>query len=138
MVKVGFNCSDADLWTYSLFTEQKPFPGFRNFEELRLRLPRRWEKVEDYFYLNHYTIRAKFPGAKYQELTEELGVGAALALVSCIHGLTQADWNIIDVTRSKDLDFSINPQKQRITDTLFNSNREVTATTNTPDNFKRR
>jgi hypothetical protein len=119
LVKNGFTCSDADLWTYSLFAEQKPFRGFRNFEELKIRLPRRWKTIEDYFYLNNYTVRAKFPGAKYQKLTEELGVGSALALVSHIHGLTQADWDIIDVTRSKDLDFSLDPRKQRIVDTLI-------------------
>lgn len=130
LVENGFTCSDADLWTYSLFTEQKPFPGFSSFEELKIRLPRRWKTIEDYFYLNDYTVRAKFPGAKYQKLTEELGVGSALALVSHIHGLTQADWDIIDVTRNKDLDFSLNPGRQKIIDTLIKPGREQSSTTN--------
>jgi hypothetical protein len=129
LVRNGFNCSDADLWTYSLFTEQKPFPGFENFEELKIQLRERWKTIERYFYLTDYTVRAKFPGAKYQKLTEELGVGAALALVSHIHGLTQADWDIIDVGRSKDLDFSLNPRRQRIIDTLIKPDIRENSTT---------
>lgn len=113
LVEEGFTCSNEDLWTYSLFKEQKNFEGYRNFQELKYKLSRRLDRIEDYFVLKDYTIRAKFPEAKNQELTEEVGIGAALALISKIHGLTQADWNIIPITKNKDLDFYINPELKK-------------------------
>ena len=122
LVENGFTCSDEDLWTYALFKEQKPFPGYENFQQLKLILPRRWEKIKEYYELNNRTVRAKFQGAEYQEMIEELGIGAALALVSHVHGLTEADWNIIPISRQKDLDFSIDPNKHNIIQSLQKTN----------------
>ncbi|MBK1986648.1 hypothetical protein A0J48_003675 [Sphaerospermopsis aphanizomenoides BCCUSP55] len=112
LVEDGFDCSNEDLWTYGLFREQKPIFGFNSYEELKSKLPKRWGYIEDYFDLNADTIRAKYHGSDNQDksLTETLGIGVALALISHIHGLTQADWNIIPPHNSqklKDLDFCI-------------------------------
>jgi hypothetical protein len=63
--------------------------------------------LPEYFDLESGTIRSIFIGQNrtHTDSTELCGIGASLAVVSQIYGLTEADWERIDVTNQKDLDF---------------------------------
>lgn len=97
-----------DFLIYSLFKEQKDKRGFRSYSELKNKLPTRLGIFKDYLDFDSHTIRAQFDNAEDQKIiTESVGIGAALSIVSHIHGLTAADWNVIPVGPVKDLDFHI-------------------------------
>lgn len=99
---------DQDLLIYCLFKEQQDRVGYRTFDDFKERLNRRMTFLEDYLVLNTTSINAQ-PDVKEvpKEISEYLGVGVALKLISEIHNLTEADWNIIPETKHPDLDFEI-------------------------------
>lgn len=97
---------DADLWVYALFKEQKDRDGFRTYSDFTYRLARRIQLIEDYIDLKSNTITSVDENPE-KIITEYIGVGCALKLVSEIHGLTEADWELIPESRTKDLDFFI-------------------------------
>ena len=59
------------------------------------KLPSRIGLFKDYLDLESGTIRAKFDNAQDQQIvTEHVGIGSGLSVISHIHSLTEADWNI--------------------------------------------
>ncbi len=97
-----------DFLIYCLFKEQKQYPGYQTFSDFKRMLPKRIDLLSDYLDLDSPTITAKFPEAQTQQIvTEHVGIGAGLSVISSIHGLTEADWNVILVTKTKDLDYEI-------------------------------
>ena len=106
---------EEDFLIYCLFIEQKDFDGYRTFEDLKSIVSYRIEWLKEYLDLS-YTIRGKFP-SKYQpkEITERVGVGCSLLLISKIHNLTEADWKIKEISSEyKDLDFYISSDENHI------------------------
>lgn len=102
------NISTEDFLTYCLFKEQKHYDGYKTFSDFKKKLPGRIDLLSDYLNLDSPTITANFPDAQTQQIvTEHVGIGAGLSIISSLHGLTEADWNIIPVTKTKDLDYSI-------------------------------
>lgn len=103
------NVPTSDLLSYALFREQKDYPGWRNYHELARRAALRVAHFEEYFDTSGNELRSRFPRGDDPDraLTEAIGVGVGLTVVSAIHGLTQADWEKIPISTSKDLDFEI-------------------------------
>ena len=97
---------DEDLFIYCLFKEQKDRDGFRSYDDFKNRLPRRIGLFEDYIDFDSNTITS-IDEHHDKLITEYIGVGVALHLISHIHSLTEADWEIIPETQTKDLDFEI-------------------------------
>jgi hypothetical protein len=97
---------NEDLWTYALFKEQRDRDGFRTFDNFRQRLAKRIQLFDDYIDPQSDTITA-IEGNPGKTISEYVGVGTALLLVSTIHGLTEADWELIPETHTKDLDYLI-------------------------------
>ena len=97
---------DEDLWIYCLFREQKNRDGFRTYNDFKLRLARRIQYLEDYLDLKSNTITA-IDDIPEKPISEYVGVGGALKLISEVHGLIEADWEIIPESQTKDLDFFI-------------------------------
>ncbi|MDG5469353.1 hypothetical protein P9J64_13575 [Deltaproteobacteria bacterium IMCC39524] len=107
--------SREDFLIYSLFKEQRNHPGFEYFSDFRKKLPYRIDKFNDYLDENSNTITAIFDNAYDQEeVTVNVGIGAGLSVISHIHGLTEADWNIIPISKVKDLDYSISSDGNNI------------------------
>ena len=108
-VKNGMMVDEEEYKVYTLFREQKSQPSFRNYAELKAKLPSRLAAYEDYFDLSGGTVRSQFIDEKDLDntQTEASGVGAALSLVSDFYGLTEADWEKIPKSQTKDLDFEI-------------------------------
>jgi len=97
---------DEDLWIYCLFKEQRDREGFRTYEDFKKRLGKRMGLLEDYLDMSSSTITAVDDNPE-KGISEYVGVGAALKLMSEIYGLTEADWEIIPEGQEKDLDFYI-------------------------------
>jgi hypothetical protein len=106
IVKNGFDCSWQDFWTYSLTCEKSDDDGFRDIDELRVFLTEIESKYKKNFSIENSYLKAKRESARQKVITEEVGVGGALALISHIYDLIQADWNIIpEIPNVKTLDF---------------------------------
>lgn len=106
---------NEDFLIYCLFNEQKQHTGFRTFNDFRRKLPSRIELLQDYLDLSSPTITAKFKEVQEQQIiTERIGIGAGLSVISHLHGLTEADWNIKAVTKKKDLDYHISADDENI------------------------
>ena len=105
----GMAVDEEEYKVYTLFREQKSQAGFRNYADLKAKLPSRLTAYEDYFDLSSGTVRSQFIDENHLDntQTEASGVGAALSLVSDLYGLTEADWEKIPKSQTKDLDFEI-------------------------------
>jgi len=107
--------SREDFLTYALFREQKNHTGFKTFKDFKKKLPYRIDIFNDYLDESSNTITAKFNTAEKQLIvTEYIGIGGGLSVISRIHGLTEADWNIIPDTGVKDLDYWISSDGKNI------------------------
>ena len=104
---------DDDLWIYCLFKEQRNRDGFRTYEDFASRLTKRIQLLEDYIDLNSNTISA-IDEKPDKIISEYIGVGCGLKLISEIHGLTEADWELIPESKTKDLDFQISSDGKTI------------------------
>lgn len=108
LVEKGYYLNE-DFWVYSVFTDQAGYDGFKTFDDLSSLWIDQYKYTGRYFDLENKTIKAKLPSDKYRgsQLTERIGVAGGLSLVSYIHDLTEADWRVIPITGTKDLDFEI-------------------------------
>jgi hypothetical protein len=100
-VRKGFDCSWQDFWTYSLTCEKDENNDLGNFHELRIYFQEIESRHERHFLLEENVLRAKSKSPRQTVFTEEVGVGGALALISHVYDLTQADWNVIPEPNEK-------------------------------------
>lgn len=109
IVRSGLQITEEEFLVYSIFREQKKKRGFRTFGELRRKLPSRRRIFLDYFSLKNGIVRSRHDNPHHHDRTqtEAAGVGASLAVVSKALKLTEADWERIDESSDKDLDFNI-------------------------------
>lgn len=116
VVTNGLEISAQDFFAYSMFREQKNEPGWHTYDELVRLLPPRIQIFEQYFDLSSGKVISRFKNSDDTDikLTESAGVGVALALVSNLYDLTEADWEKIPVATIKDLDFEIAATKTEI------------------------
>jgi len=106
IVASGVEIDDKTMMVYMLFTEQKPFEGFRDFRDIEALLPGRISEIEHYFDFSGGTLRARFPSQLMEnQRIERAGVGAALVAMNMVAGLHHADWEKIEISQIKDLDF---------------------------------
>jgi hypothetical protein len=108
-IKNGMEIPEEEFEVYTVFREQKQKPGWKSYSELKARLPHRLATFSEYFDLSKGTVRSKFEtGSDCDNTqTESAGVGVALAVVSKLYNLTEADWQKIPIQNVKDLDFEI-------------------------------
>lgn len=109
-IKNGMEISEEEFEVYTVFREQKQKPGWKSYADLKAKLPPRLAAFSDYFDLSKGTIRSKFEAGPNCDntQTESAGVGVALAVVSKLYDLTEADWQKIPIQKNiKDLDFEI-------------------------------
>lgn len=109
MVTEGFSVEEEEFYTYAIFREQKQRPNWRTYKDLEHYLPNRLQQFNDYFEIGPNGLVSKFSSQDETDnaLTEGVGVGAALAVLSHAYDLTEADWEKIPVGIVKDLDFQI-------------------------------
>lgn len=109
LVKNGIKVTEDEFVVYSLFREQKNYPGWRNYQELKQRLPTRIETFRDYFDTSGGTLKSKFPRRDSDiKQTESAGVATALLAMNEIFNLHEADWERIPTTNKfKTLDFEL-------------------------------
>ncbi|WP_079324961.1 hypothetical protein [Vibrio sp. L85] len=102
----------ADFLVYFLFGEQSESRiGFKTFNDLKLKVDSRWGMFNDYidreseFLCAHQEAdESAFP----RSISEGVGIGVSLAVISKTHNLTHADWVKIPETNIvKTLDFQI-------------------------------
>lgn len=107
---------NEDFWIYSVFYHQYDFDGYRTFQELSELWVDFYNLTKRYFESENETVRAKLPSGKFKGLdfSERIGVAGGLSLISKIHGLTEADWNIIPISGKKDLDYEISSDGKNI------------------------
>jgi hypothetical protein len=101
----------GDFWAYMMFKEKKPnWPGFKTYDELKLKIPTRYGLIIDYLHFNTVSISAKHPptqGGGYKEIIERYGVAMSLSLISQLHGFHEADWEVIpESSQKKTFDYS--------------------------------
>jgi len=107
--------SREDFLIYCLFKEQKQYHGYVTFSDFKKKLSERMSLLSDYLDLNSPSITAMFDNAQDQQIiTEHVGIGTGLSVISHLHGLTEADWNIIPVNKNKDLDYRISSDGKNI------------------------
>ncbi|WP_040433480.1 hypothetical protein [Chlorobium ferrooxidans] len=109
IVKNGFTVPEEEFHCYALFREQKRYEGWRTYQELKSKIPNRLSNFKEYFSTNDGLISSNFGQADDRDshLTESIGIGGGLSLVSKLYDLTEADWEKIPVSNKKDLDFEI-------------------------------
>lgn len=109
LVKNGIKVTEDEFVVYSLFREQKNYPGWRNYQELKQKLPTRIDTFRDYFDTGGGTLKSKFPRRDFDiKQTESAGVATALLAMNEIFNLHEADWGRIPTTKKfKTLDFEL-------------------------------
>ena len=109
IVTNGFTVPEEEFHCYALFREQKRYEGWRTYQELKSKIPNRLSNFKEYFSANDGLICSNFGQADDRDshLTESIGIGGGLSLVSKLYDLTEADWEKIPVSNKKDLDFEI-------------------------------
>ncbi len=109
LINNGLKVDENELVVYSIFREQKNYPGWRNYQELKEHLPLRIDTFRKYFDLSGKSLRARFPAKDFDTVqTESAGVATSLFLMNEIYGLHEADWERIPITsRMKTLDFQL-------------------------------
>ena len=100
LVSTSLQLSEDEFFTYMVFTEQAPHQGFRNYSELKSKLPGRISYFRDYLDTTDGTVRPKLLPLK-RDITERVGVSTALLLMNRIFNLHQADWECIPESNKK-------------------------------------
>lgn len=107
LVDFGLSEKEKEFQVYAMFTEQDGRPKFRNYSELKQLVPDRIQQLKDYLDTNKGTVRSLVPPGKNQ-VTERVGVAAALLVVNKIFGLHRADWERIpETSKRKTMDFQL-------------------------------
>ncbi len=108
LINQGLDVDDDEFVIYSIFREQKNYPGWRTYQELKNHLPYRIDSFRKYFDISSGTLRARFPSKAFDLIqTESSGVAASLLLVNRIYDLHEADWQRIPIGKRKSLDFEL-------------------------------
>lgn len=108
LINRGLEVDDYEFIIYSIFREQKNYPSWRTYQELKNHLPYRIDTFRKYFDTNSGTLRARFPSKDFDLVqTESSGIAASLLLMNRIYDLHEADWQRIPITRKKSLDFEL-------------------------------
>ena len=107
LVNSGLITRENEFQVYAMFTEQDGRPKYRNYSELKRLVPRRIQTLEDYIDTSNGTVRSLVSAGRNQ-VTERVGVAAALLVVNKIFGLHRADWERIpETSRRKTMDFQL-------------------------------
>jgi len=110
LVSNGWKCDEEVFLSYCMFVHQKRNrKAWRTYADLKNKLPDFRGSMLNYFSLDDGTLTARFSGVDESrtDQTESMGVGCALGCISHAAQLTEADWERIDVSKEKDLDFQI-------------------------------
>jgi hypothetical protein len=110
LVLEDWKCDEEVFLAYSMFVHQKKGrDGWKTYSDLKSKLPRFRDGLLSYFSINNGSVTALFSGRNESrsDHTESIGVGCALGCLSAAIGLTDADWERINVSTVKDLDFKI-------------------------------
>ena len=96
-----------EFLVYAMFTEQQGRPGYRNYPELKKLIRRRIYLIKDYLDISQGTVRSLTQKGR-REVTERVGVAAALMAINKVFNLNRADWQRIPETSKKlTMDFQI-------------------------------
>lgn len=107
LVDFGLSEKEKEFQVYAMFTEQDGRPRFRNYSELKRLVPSRIKLLKDYIDTNKGTVRSLVPPGKNQ-VTERVGVAAALLVVNKIFDVHRADWERIpETSKNKTMDFQL-------------------------------
>ncbi len=89
LVSNGLNVKEKEFLIYAMFTEQASVPGLMNYSQLKRRLRHRKHYLQEYLDTSNGTVRSAIPVGR-RDITERVGVSAALLLMNQIFGLHQA------------------------------------------------
>jgi len=104
VVRDGLQMSEEQLFAHMIFTEQSRRDGFRTYQQLKSRLPRRQGYFEDY--VKTSGDHAWVVGGGTKDIVERIGVAVALVILNQVYGLHEADWERIkETSNKKTLDF---------------------------------
>jgi hypothetical protein len=97
----------AEFLTYCLFVNKRESDlGLNSYSAIKAGLNDRLGDFNDGLALTPQSLRTKFTGnEQLSGLSEKIGVGISLSVVSRIHGLTEADWERLRIGKKKSLDF---------------------------------
>lgn len=101
------NITPEEFLIHTIFSEQKNFPGFKTYQDLKLKLPSRIDRMKDYFSLDGASPIANFHGRDNVpiDITSSAGVGASISVANRVFGLTEADWVKTEEDVTKTLDY---------------------------------
>ena len=115
LTRTPLEISQDEFLAYMMFTEQKDVNGFQTYEDLKGKIERRLGDIEDYLIFENDSVQTRFIGNKmYGDFTERIGVSLGLCSINQIHGLTEADWKLIPVMRTKAFDYEFPIASDRI------------------------
>ena len=99
----------AEFLTYCLFVNKRTHgSGLRSYSEIKAGLNDRLGDFNDGLELTPNSLRTTRTGNEQLcGLSEKIGVGVALSVLSRVHGLCEADWERIPQGPKKSLDFEI-------------------------------
>lgn len=107
LVDSGLSVKEKEFQVYAMFTEQDGRPRFRNYSELKRKVPGRIKLLKDYIDTKNGTVRSLVQPGKNQ-VTEKVGVASALLVMNKVFGLHRADWERIPKTsKRKTMDFQL-------------------------------
>lgn len=109
IVNGGFQCSYGDFLSYGVFHEQSNDDGFETWEALQQHV----KAIQGTFELHFGEVEGTIRGRRHHDAdsrrkeTEVAGIGIGLAVASHAYGLHHADWQRIEESREKTLDYRI-------------------------------
>ena len=101
VINDGLKVTEEEFFSYALFREQKNHDGWQTYQDLKTKIPNRLLIFKEYYSVDNGLLCSRFNLANDREnhLTESIGVGAGLVLISQLYGLTEADWERIPVSK---------------------------------------
>ncbi len=97
IVSNGIEIPSEEFLTYYLFHRKRPgMPGYRNYEELGIKIGKSLSDLEDFIVFNGNSIAtASDAGEQDIKITERVGESIGMSVLNRIHNLSEADWGRI-------------------------------------------
>ncbi len=108
LVAQGLTVDEEEFFINACFKHQKNHEGFKTRDDLKFHVPRIRDSMLSLYFGLEKTVRSRFAGQDNtdKDSTEVCGVGATLSVANSMFGLIEADWEKIDISGKKNLDFS--------------------------------
>ncbi len=109
VIKSGIEIPTEEFLIYYVFHKKRPGkPGWRNYRQVANQFWRAISELSEWVDFNGASISTHVDlSGQDKAITERIGEGIGLSVISEIHGLTAADWDRIPIVRYSSFDYQI-------------------------------